>query len=159
MFHPIKLSCGCAFGCKPLPRLFNDGQLNSLTLWKGHPGLCPLANGEHVAQTSCEFMAGGILDMDGLEGSLMFLSALNYSNSASVPSTGHHDHIPNIKLDEFSDLVALQVQLDGVIGLDERIWVADGSPIIGVQIWDTFLAKHHGPDFAELKLQTEMLAR
>lgn len=148
------LSCGCTLGSKPLPGFFNDGQFDSLTLGKGYPRLRPLANGIHIAQTSCEFMTRGILDVNCLEASLLLLSALYYTNTAPVPSTSHHDHIPHIKLDEVSNLVALQVKLDGVIGLDDRVWVADGSPIIGVQIWDAFLPKLHRPDFAELKLQS-----
>lgn len=99
-------------------------------------------------------MTCGVLDVNCLKSSLMLLSALYYTNTAPVPSTSHHDHIPHIKLDEISDLVVLQVKLDGVIGLDERVWVADGSPIIGVQIWDALLPKLHRLDFAQLKLQS-----
>ena len=86
----------------------------------------------------------------------MLLSVLDYSDTASISSTSHHDYIPNIKFDEISDLATLQVQLDGVIGLDERVWVADGSPIMGVEVWDALLPKLHRPDFAELKLQRDI---
>ena len=63
-------------------------------------------------------MPSGILNMDSLKSPLMLLPVLDDSNSSSVPSTSHHDYIPNIELDELSDLLALQVQLNCVVGLD-----------------------------------------
>ena len=66
---------------------------------------------------------------------------LEYSNPTSVPSPSHHDNIPNIKLDEFSNLVVLQVKFDGVIGLDEWVWVTNGTTIIGIQVWNALLSK------------------
>ena len=147
------LSCGCCLGCKPLLGLLNDRQLNTLTLGKSYPWLGALANGVHIAQSSGKFVSGGILNVDCLKASLMLLSVLNHSNTPSVPSTSNHDHIPDIELDKVGDFVALQIKLNGVVGLDERVRVTDGSPIIGVQIRDTLLAKLHRADFAQLKLQ------
>ena len=63
-------------------------------------------------------MPHGILSMDSLKSPLTLLPVHDVSNSSSVPSTCHHDYIPNIELDELSDLLARQVQLDCVVGLD-----------------------------------------
>ena len=43
-----------------------------------------------------------------------------------------------IQLDEVHDLVGLQIDLDGVVGLDERVRVADGVTVVGVQVGDAF---------------------
>ena len=48
---------------------------------------------------------------------LMLLPVLDDSNTTPVPSTSHHDNIPNIKFDEVSD---------------QWPWVANGPLIIGV---------------------------
>ncbi|KAJ6316015.1 hypothetical protein OIU78_019318 [Salix suchowensis] len=48
-------------------------------------------------------MANGILNMDCPKASLMLLRVLDNSNPASIPSSGDHDNISNIKLDEVAD--------------------------------------------------------
>ncbi|KAF6988302.1 hypothetical protein CFC21_005864 [Triticum aestivum] len=82
----------------------------------------------------------------------MLLPVLDHTNTPSVAPTSHHDHVADVKLDEVNNLVGLQVKLDGVIGLDEWVWVADGAAIIGVEVWDALLAKLDRPDLAELEL-------
>jgi hypothetical protein len=135
-----------------LPLLLDDTELDTLALGQAHPRLAALANGEHITQTSGKLVSSGILNMDGLEGTLMLLPVLDNTNTACVPSTSNHDDIANIKLDEVNDLVGLQINLDGVIGLDERVRVADGAAIIGVQVGDSLLAKLDRPNLAELPL-------
>jgi len=90
-----------------LPCLFNDGELDTLALGKGHPRLCTLADGEHIAKTGGKLMTRGILDVDGLKASLMLLPVLDDSNTSPIPSTSNHDNVPNIKLNEVDDLVGL----------------------------------------------------
>lgn len=97
-------------------------------------------------------MTLGILNVDGLKGSLMLLPVLDHTNTPSVAPTSHHDDVADVKLDEVNNLVGLQVELDGVVGLDEWVWVADGAAIIGVQVWDALLAELDRPDLAELEL-------
>jgi hypothetical protein len=59
-----------------------------------------------------------------------------------------------IQLDEVHDLAGLQIDLDGVVGLDERVGVADGAVVVGVQVGDAFLAKLSRTHLAELELHT-----
>ena len=129
--------------CESLLGLLDDRQLDTLALGKGYPRLCALANGEDIAKTGGKLVALRVLNVDGLKAALMLFPVLDDSNTPSVPSSGHHDDIPNIELDEVNNLVVLQVQLDGVIGLDEWVWVADGSPVEGVQVRDSLLSKLH----------------
>jgi hypothetical protein len=84
----------------------------------------------------------------------VLLPILDHSYTPYVPPAGHHDHVADVKLDEVHDLVGLQIDLDGVVGLDERVGVADGATVIGVQVGDAFLAKLNIPHLAELELHT-----
>lgn len=86
-------------------------------------------------------MPSGILDVNGLKASLVLLPVLDHTDTASISPTSHHHNVPNIKLNEVYDLVGLQVKFDGVIGLDKWIWVANGAPIIGVQIGNALVSK------------------
>ena len=92
--------------------------------------------------------------VDGLEAALVLLPVLDHSYTPGVPPAGHHDHVADVKLDEVHDLVGLQIDLDGVVGLDERVGVADGAAVVGVQVGDAFLAKLNRPHLAELELHT-----
>lgn len=98
-------------------------------------------------------MASGILNMDCLKGTLMLFPILDHTDTSPVPATSHHDNVSDIKLDEINNLVSFQVKLDGVIGLDKGVWVADGAAIIGVKIGNALLSKLHRSDLAELELQ------
>ena len=93
-------------------------------------------------------MALGNLNVDGLEGSLMLLPVLDHTNTPSVAPTSHHDDVANIELDEVNNLVGLKVELDGVVGLDEGVRVADGAAIKGVQVGNALLPKLDRPDLA-----------
>ena len=137
--------------------LLDDAELDALALGQAHPRLVALANGEHIAQTGGELVAQGILNVDGLEAAFMLLPVLDHTNTACVPSSSHHDNIANIKLDEVDNLVGLQIDLDCVVCLDDRVRVADGATIIGVQVGNSLLAKLHRPNLAKLELCTEKL--
>jgi hypothetical protein len=92
--------------------------------------------------------------VDGLKAALVLLPVLDDSYTPGVPPASHHDHVADVKLDEVHDLVGLQIDLDGVVGLDERVVVADGAAVVGVQVGDAFLAKLNRPHLAELELHT-----
>ena len=60
--------------------------------------------------------------VDGLKAALVLLPVLDDSYTPGVPPASHHDHVADVKLDEVHDLVGLQIDLDGVVGLDGHIW-------------------------------------
>ena len=78
-----------------------------LPLGRETHGFVPFANSENIPRRVRKLMTKGILDVNSLKASLMLLPALNDSNTISIPSTSHHDNIPNIKLNEICDLVDL----------------------------------------------------
>jgi hypothetical protein len=92
--------------------------------------------------------------VDGLKAALVLLLVLDDSYTPGVPLASHHDHVADVKLDEVHDLVGLQIDLDGVVGLDERVGVANGAAVVCVQVADAFLAKLNRPHLAELELHT-----
>lgn len=135
------------------PSLFDDAKLDALILRKGYPRLRPLTDDEHVPQTRRELLACCILDVDRLEGPRMLLPVLDHTDPAPVPSTGHHDDVTNLKLDEVGDLVRLEVEFDGVIGFDEGVGIAYRAAVVSVEVGDASLPKLHGPDLTELELK------
>ena len=140
---------------EPLPGFLDDGELNTFTLRKRNPGLSSFAEGEDISQPCCKLMSCRVLDVDCLEASLMLLTVLNHTNTPSVSSSSHHHNIADIKLDGVHNLVLLQVELDGVIRLDEWVRVTDGATIVCVQVRNTLLSDLDSSNLAKLKLNIE----
>lgn len=61
----------------------------------------------------------------------------------------------SIELDEVGDLARVQVNADGVVDLDEWVWVADGAGVVGDQVGDTFGADDDLLYLAQLVLQAK----
>ena len=68
----------------------------------------------------------------------MSLSAGDHANSSQGSPSGHHTQVTGAKLDKISDFASLQINLNGVIHLDEGIRVVDGASIMGFQMRDSF---------------------
>ena len=51
------------------------------------------------------------------------------------------------------DLAGADVDLDGVVDLDEGVRVADGASVVGAQVGHTLGPDPHPADFAELVLK------
>jgi len=72
------------------------------------------------------------------------------ARSAHVTSASNHDNVAGIKLDIVNDFALLKVKLHGVVDLDEGIWVADGSSIVGDDVRDTLGADGDPSDLEKL---------
>ena len=62
--------------------------------------------------------------------------------------------LTSIKFDEISNLSSLQINLNGVIHLDEGIRIANGASIMGHQMRDSFCSHKDLSHFAQLILET-----
>jgi hypothetical protein len=108
--------------------LLSDGELDTLALGQGHPGLLG-TDDENVALTGGEGVVNGILDVDDVETTIVALTVSDDTNTTHVATTGDHGNGASVELDEVGDLAALEVDLDGVVDLDGRVRVADAIVI------------------------------
>lgn len=116
-------------GVRPPPvALLGDGQLDTLALGEGNPGLLA-ANDEDVALTGGESVVNGILEMDDVEATIVTLTVGDDTNTAHVTTTSDHGDGTSVELDEVGDLAGLEVNLDGVVDLDQGVGVADAAEI------------------------------
>ena len=67
----------------------------------------------------------------------MTVTRLDDTNTASVTTTGDHAKVARVELDVLGDGAGLDVKDDGVVDLDVRGWVADGTGVMGDDEWDT----------------------
>jgi len=61
----------------------------------------------------------------------VLLNVHELSNASSIVSLGDHDHGSNLELDDIASLSGCNVNLDGIIRLDIRIGVTEGTSIVG----------------------------
>lgn len=98
--------------------------LDALALRQRDPRLL-LTNDEDVALTSGELVVDGVLDVHDVEATVVALPVRDDTDTAHVATTSHHGDNTGIELDEVGDLARREVNLDGVVDLDQRVGVAN----------------------------------
>ena len=88
--------------------------------------------------------------MDDIETTNVLLTVHNNTSTTHVTATGDHDNVASIELDEIRDLARINVELDGVVDLDQRVGVTDGAAIVGDDVGDALAANGDLADLEEL---------
>ena len=78
-----------------------------------------------------------ILHVHNVKVSNVLLTVHNNTCTTHVTTTGDHNDVAGIKLSVVGDLVLGQVELHGVVDLDERIGVTDGAAIVSDNVGNT----------------------
>jgi len=74
--------------------------------------------------------------MDNVKATNVLLAVNDYTSPTHVTTTGDYNDVASVELHEVCDLVLLDIEFDGVIGLDARVGVADGPAIVGNDVWN-----------------------
>lgn len=130
--------------------LLSDGELGTLALGEGDPGLDALTDDEDVGDTGGEGTVKRILNVDDVESSNVLLPVHNNTSTTHVTTTGDHDDVAGIELDEVGDLSSLELELDGVVDLDEGVGVTDGATVVGDDVGNTTSTEGDLADLEEL---------
>jgi len=153
-------------GTSLLVALLGDRKLDTLALGERHLGLGTLTNDENVGKTErvSIFTHSMAADLPGSEGSVEDVSDVDNVESTRVPilvndhtgsthvtTTSDHANVSNLELDGVDNLVLGEVELDGVVDLDGRVRVSDGSAVVGDDVWDTLGTELVTTDLAELE--------
>jgi len=95
-------------------------------------------------------MSGSILDVNDVEGSGMSLAVHDDANSPQVTTSGHHANVARLELDEVGDFAGGDVDLDAILGFDQRIGVSDRATVGGGEVRNALGADRHLLDDAKL---------
>lgn len=106
--------------------LLGDGELDTTSLGEGDPGLL-LADDEDVALTGGEGVVNLVLEVDNVETTVVTLTVGEDANTAHVATASDHGDGTGVELDIVGDLAGLEVNLDGVVGLDQGVGEADAK--------------------------------
>lgn len=139
-------------GSKTSVTLLCNAETDSLASGQGDQGLL-VADDENVAHTRGKRVVCRILDVDNVKGTMVTLAVSDVSNTSQVTTTDDHDQVSSVKGDALNDLASGNINLDGIVSLDQRIRVTDGSAIVGDQVWHGLVADSDAADTAQLVLQ------
>lgn len=76
----------------------------------------------------------------------------NGSDTSNVVPSGDVSQVARLELDKVRDLARVNVKLDGVVDLDERVRVTDGATVVGDEEGDALASNLDALDLAELVL-------
>ena len=132
--------------------LFENGLLDTLVLGDGDQRRVTLTNNKNVGDASSKSVTDGILQVNDFSGTRMLFTALNDTNATQIASASNHSQITIVKLDKVNNLVGVDVNLDGIIDLNQRIRVTNCATIVGDNEWNTLLTNLDLLDFAQFEL-------
>ena len=110
--------------------LLENGELDTLSLGEGDDGGIVRSNDKDVFLASRERVAGGITDSNNVKRARVSLDVNDGSHTASVTSLGDHGDLARLELEDINNLASLDINLDNIIHLDNRIGVADSSAVV-----------------------------
>jgi len=113
-----------------------DGQVETVVLGEGDPGLLALSEDEHVTLSGGEDVAVGVLQVDDVEGSDVLLDVGDDTDPTDVVPGDDVGDVAHLQLHVVGDLLLDQVVLDGVTNLNFRVGESDGSGVVGHDVGD-----------------------
>lgn len=132
--------------------LFDEGELDTLTLRKRDGRGLAITNNEDVGKSSGELVVVGIDNVGSVEGTRMLLDRLEDTNSTNIVTTNEHDSGTVGELDDGGDLTSGKVELDGVVQGDVGVRISHGSTVVGRDVRDLLLVDGLSDNLAELEL-------
>ena len=109
------------------------------------------SNNEDVLESGGELKTIFVLNVDNFVRSRVLLESLDGSNSTDVISSGDHNFSSNFEFEAGSDFVGSQVELDGVVDLDEGVGESEGSSVMSDNIRDSLGTHSSSLNSAELE--------
>jgi len=111
-----------------------------------------LTDDNNVAESSSEGVSLGILDMDNIEGTLVFLDVLDDADSSNVVSVLDEANVARLEMGEGLDFSSCNFVLEGITNLDLRVGESDCSGIVGNDVGDLVGTNGLGGNLQELEL-------
>jgi hypothetical protein len=94
----------------------------------------------YVDAPRSESTVKGVLYMNNIETTDVLLAMYNNTRTTHVTTTSDHNDVAGLEVDEIDNLVLLKIELDGVVRLNGRVRVSDGTAIVGDNVGNAFVA-------------------
>ncbi|GBE58808.1 argonaute 12, putative [Babesia ovata] len=116
---------------QPLRTVLDDRLLDTTVLRERHVVVGADANHEDVGAASGESVAHLVAHVDQVEATGVLLLVDDGAHTALVVSSGDHDEVADLELEELDDRAGLEVNAQGVAGLDIGVDATDGATVVG----------------------------
>lgn len=87
--------------------------------------------------------------MDNVKSPNVLFSVNDDTRTTHVAAPSNHDDVARVELDKVSDFILLEVELNGIVDMDERVGVADRATIVGDNMRDATVADSDATNFEE----------
>jgi len=94
-----------------------------------------------------------VLHVHNVKAAGMALAVDNGTNTTHVVAASDKAEVAGVELDVVNNLARLDLNEDGVVGLDSGVRVADGTAVVGDEVGNTLGAGANLLDPAELELR------
>jgi len=120
---------------------FSNGLSDTLVSWERYQRFIAFSKKEDVGQSCGESMASGVFDIDDIEGTWMFFTGLDGTNSTDVLTADDHTDVTGIEFNPVGDFSGSDVDFYGVT--DHNVWVGvtDGAAVVGGEEWNVVLSQ------------------
>ena len=81
--------------------------------------------------------------MNNIEATDVLLTLDNDTSPTHIASTGDHNDVTGIELNEIGDLALFDVKFDCIVNLDGGVGVAYGPSVVCNNVWDTLWTEGH----------------
>jgi len=128
---------------------FTPTNLHTLALRQGNPRLL-LTDDEDVTLARGELVVDSVLNVYDVEAAVMTFAVSDNADTTHVATTGSHGNHTSVEAYGICDFAGSEVDLDSVVNLDGRVWVADAMLYVNtVCVFDIHI-KHVRPLFGKV---------
>jgi len=138
-------------GRDSLLSIFDNGELNTITLGERDHRLIALTEDENVGQSSGKGSTNLVSEMDDLIVSGVLLSGCDNTNSTNAVTASNHGNVSDIELSDIQNLTSGNVNLHGIVNLDLWIRELEGSSIMSDGIRNLIVTHKCLGDLAKLE--------
>ncbi|KAG1239619.1 hypothetical protein G6F68_018459 [Rhizopus microsporus] len=97
-------------------------------------------------------MIKSILDVNNFETTNMTFTMNQLTNTTNVTTTSNHNNITHIKLDKIFNLASFNIETNGIIRLDQRIRITNGTTVMSSNVRNTLRTNQYLLDLAQFVL-------
>jgi len=116
--------------------LFQRAVVDTFIFWQADFCFLTFSDDEGVSESGGEGLSSWVFNVNDIERSQMSVSGGDLSDSSFIVTLGHEDQISEFEFNVIDDFILNQVQLDGVVDVDFRVRVSDGSSVMGDNVWN-----------------------
>ena len=122
---------------------------HTIGFWHTNHRLATLSDNEKVGIARGKSVAGGVSNLYNVEATWVTFTVGQRTDTTSIAPFSAHNKVSKFVLNEVGDFVGVDVNFNGVANLNKRVGVANGTRVVGHDVWYFLLGNGDLLDAAE----------